>query len=263
MFNIARKTLYDKRAFIVGWSIALALLGYLMTIFYPAFHQDNALDQLVQNLPAALQGLVGNLNDLKELPSYIGSQIFAIRMPIFVSILSIILAVGLSVGEEEKGQLRTLAALPVSRTKIFLGKWSGVIVICVIVALAALIGVELGMLTIGESIAWQVLVRLGLMTGLVALSLATIILAIGLATGRRGAAMAIGVIVAAGSFILTTFASSVDWLEKYEKVSLLHYFPAVNVAKDRIDPHDVLVYFVITAVFLLLGIIFFRRRDIQ
>lgn len=263
MFNMLRKTLYDKRTFLVGWCVGLALLGLLMTIFYPAFHQSTAIDQLVKSLPPALQGFVGNLNNLKELPSYIGSQLFEIRMPILASVLAIILSVGLSVAEEEKGQLRTLAALPLSRTKILLGKWLGVVVIGGLVSLAILVGVKLGLLGIREYLGWQAFARLGLMTWLVVVTLATIVLSVGLATGRRGITMAIGIVVAVGSFILTTFASSVDWLQNYEKLSLLHYFPAVTVARSHIDTKDVVVYLAITMLFLLLGIAFFRRRDIS
>lgn len=262
MFNIVRKTLYDKRAFIIGWSLGLAFMGYLMTIFFPAFHQDNGLAQLANNLPPAFKGLVGDLNNLKELSSYIGSQLFEIRMPIMVSVLAIILAVGLSVAEEEKGQLRTLAALPLARTKILLGKWFGVAGISALVVLATLVGIKAGLLTISEHLGWQVFLRLGIMTWLVTLSLATMVLGIGLATGRRGITMAIGVIVAVGSFILTTFAKSVDWLAAYDKLSILHYFPAATVAKSHINLRDVAVYAALTLLFLLIGIIFFRRRDV-
>lgn len=263
MFNILRKTLRDKRSFVLGWSAGLALLGYLMLIFYPSFHQQDVFDQLAKALPPALKGLVGDLNNLKQLPSYIGSQLFEIRLPIFVSILAIILSVGLSVAEEEKGQLRTLVSLPVSRTKILFGKWGAATLICAVVSLAALMGVELGLLSIGEHLDWQVLGRLGIMTWLVATVLATIVLGVGLATGRRGPTMAVGIVVAVGSFILTTFANSVDWLQPYEKVSVLHYFPAVDIAKSHIELSDVLVYVGIIVVFLTVGWLRFRRRDIQ
>jgi putative exporter of polyketide antibiotics len=75
--------------------------------------------------------------------------------------------------------------------------------------------------------------------------------------------MGVGVLVAAGSFILTTFSSAVEWLQPYEKLSLLHYFNAVDVAKGTIAIGDVMV-FVATAVLLIsYGIVAFRRRDVR
>lgn len=263
MYNLFTKTLYDKRAFIIGWGIGLTFLGFLMMIFYPAFHQDTGLDQLVKSLPPAFKGLVGDLNNLKELPSYIGSQLFEVRIPIFVSILSIILAVGLSVSEEEKGQLRTLLALPLSRSHIVLTKWLAIVAISLLTTLAVILGVELGLVVIHETLALDVLLRVGAMTWLLTACLGTIVFSVGIASGSRGVTMGLGVLVAVGSFILTTFAKSVDWLQPYENASLLHYFPATTIAKTQINLSDVLVYGAIIIVMLIIGIAFFRRRDVS
>lgn len=99
MFNIFRKTLNDRRFFILGWSLGLAFLGFVMVSFFTSF-SGGEIDQLMKTLPPALQGLVGDLQDWKNLPGYIGSQVFDIRLPILVSILSILLAVGLTVGRK-------------------------------------------------------------------------------------------------------------------------------------------------------------------
>jgi ABC-2 type transport system permease protein len=263
MYRVLVKTVRDKKAFIVGWGLGLLFLGYLMTIFYPAFHQDDGLDQLVSKLPKAFQGLVGSLDNLKQLPTYIGSQLFEVRIPIMVSILSIILAIGLSIGEEEKGQLRTLMAMPISRTRILLGKWLAIGVIAGVCTTAIMAGIGIGLVSISETLDVQVLLRLSLVTWLLIVTLATIVLCLGLGTGKRGLTMGVGVLVAAGSFILTTFSSAVEWLQPYEKLSLLHYFNAVDVAKGTIAIGDVMV-FVATAVLLIsYGIVAFRRRDVR
>ncbi len=263
MYNLFTKTLYDKRAFIIGWSLGLAFIGFLMALFYPAFHQDNGIDQLVKSLPPAFQGLVGNLDNLKELSTYLGSQLFDIRVPIFISILTIILAVGLTVGEEEKGQLRTLLALPLSRTRILLSKWLAIVIICFAVTVATIIGIEIGVKVIGESLDWIVLLRLGSMMWLLSVTIATMIFGIGLATGNKGATTGIGVFVTVGSFLLTTFAQSVDWLQPYENISLLHYFHAPDIARGVIDLWDVAVYICIIIVFLLIAFVLFRHRDVR
>jgi hypothetical protein len=93
--------------------------------------------------------------------------------------------------------------------------------------------------------------------------LATIVFGIGIATGSRGLTMGLGVLIAVGSFILTTFAKSVEWLRPYEKTSLLHYFPATTIAKTEIALSDVAVYGAIIIIMLLIGLIFFRRRDVR
>ena len=233
MRNLFVKTLYDKRAFMLGWSIGLAVMGYLMLIFYPAFSQDSSLDALVKNLPPALQGLVGDLANLKQLPNYLGSQLYEVRIPIFI------------------------------RTRIFFEKWFAVVVICTVAVAATAGGVVVGLLTINESLDWNVLVRLSIMMWLLTVCLATIVFSVGLATGKRSIAMTIGLIVAVGSFLLTTFAKSVDWLQTYEPASLLHYFPAVDIAATGINLTDVGVFVGLTILFILTGVVLFRRRDVQ
>lgn len=262
MFNVLFKTLRDKRFFIVGWALGLAFLGFLMVVMFPSFN-GGQVDQLMASMPQAMQGLVGDLQDWRELPGYVGSQIFDIRLPIFVSILAILLAVAVSVGEEDKGQLRTLVSLPISRRKIVFAKWLSLVVICFVAALATVIGVELGVLAINESLEYMVLVRLGLFTWLLVTALASVIMALGLATGKRSLTTGVAIIVTIGSFLLTTFAQAVDWLKEYEFLSFFHYFPAVDIAKGIIEWGNAAFYVAVILISLAVAWIFFPRRDIK
>ena len=266
MFNLLRKTLYDKRSFIIGWGLGLAFLAFLMVLFYPAFSNDNGLDKLMASLPTelkSLKGLIGNLEDLKNLPGYLGGQLFDIRIPMFISVSSIILAVGLTVSEEEKGYVQTLLALPAGRIKVLIAKFLSIVLINLAIILTMVVGIYLGLAFINESINWIVLTKLCSMTLLLCICMTTIVFGIGLATGRRGITMGLGVIIAAGSFIVTTFAKSVEWLQPYEKISLFHYFPASEVAKGNISLINIIVLSGITLIALIIGLIFFRRRDIR
>lgn len=262
MFNVFFKTLRDKRFFVLGWMLGLTFLGFAMTSFYPSFN-GGQIDELLKTLPPALQGLVGNLQDWRELPGYIGSQVFDIRLPIFISILSILLAIGLTVGEEDKGQLRTLISLPVSRRAIIVAKWAAIIVICFAASLAPIIGVAVGLLAINETIDQLVLVRLGLFTWLLVSALATMIFAIGLATGRRSVTTGVAIIFAIGSFLLSTFAQAVDWLKDYEFLSFFHYFPAVDIAKGTIEWGNAVLYLAVMLISLAVALVFFPRRDVK
>ncbi len=262
MFTLLFKTIRDKRYFILGWSVGLAFLGFVLTSFFPSFN-GGQIDELLENLPPALEGLVGNLQDWRELPGYIGSQVFDIRLPIFISILSILLAVSLTVGEEDKGQLRTLISLPISRRKIIAAKWLAIVFICLVASSAPILGVQIGLAAIGESLDPMVLVRLGLFTWLLVTSLATLIFAIGLATGNRALTTGLGIIIAIGSFLMSTFSQAVDWLKDYEWLSIYHYFPATDIAKGTVDWNNAIFYLTLLAISLFLAFLLFPRRDIK
>ena len=264
MRSVLTKTLYDKRTFIVGWSLGLFFLGWLLTIFFPSLRDSGSgLTKLATGLPPAFAGLLGNLADMSHIETYLGSQLFDIRMPLMIGIVSILLGVSLSVVDEEKGGIRVMTALPVSRGSLLLQKWGALAVIAVVVVTATILGVVIGLLTINQGIDPLVLVPLGLVTALLAIALATLILCIGLASGLRSITMASGVILAVGSFFLTTFARSIDWLKDYEKLSIFHYFPAIDVAKGTIRFENVVLYAVIIIVSLLVALFLFDRRDIK
>lgn len=263
MRSIYSKTLYDRRFFMLGWTLGLAGMAALMTSFYPAMHQDGAIDSLLQNMPAAFQGLVGSLADLSTFPTYLASQLFDIRMPLIAGIMAIILGLGLSVADEEKGELRTMLSLPISRTKVLLQKWVAMLTILAV----TLIGLVGGMYAVlpfiaDASIELGQLVRLVAMTGLMMATFGTIPFAIGSITGKRAVATAVSILMIIGSFILSTFGRAVDWLADYEKLSLLHYFPAVDIVKGEFDWLNPIVLGSITLVLLIVSVVLFRRRDV-
>jgi len=261
--SVFLKTLYDKRAFMAGWSAALAGFAALLVIFYPSMHQEGVMDELAKTMPPALQGLIGDLADLSHFDTYIASQLFDIRLPLLAGIMALILGLGLSVSDEERGELRTLLSLPISRTKLFVQRWLAMVTILGVTLTGLLIGLYASMPFVeGATIDVSEMLPLVAMTGLMMVTFGTIPLAIGIATGKRAVASAIGIAVVIGSFILSSFGAAVDWLEPYVKLSLLNYFPAVDIVKSGIDISDVLVLGGITAALLIIAFVLFRRRDV-
>ncbi len=263
MRSVYLKTLYDKRFFMLGWTIGLAALAALMVSFYPAMHQDGTIDALVANMPEAFKGLVGDLSNLTRFDTYLASQLFDIRIPLIAGIMAIVLGLGLSVADEERGELRTILSLPVGRTKLLIEKWLAMLTVMAVTLGGLTAGIYLVMPFIdGASLAPEVMWRLLAMTGLMMVTFGTIPFAVGLASGKRGLATAVSIIAVIGSFIVSTFAAAVDWLEEYEKLSLLHYFPAVDIAKTGIEFSDVAVLAGLTLILLAVAYASFRRRDI-
>ena len=261
--SIYLKTLYDKRFFLLGWTIAFAAVAALLASFYPAMHQDGSLDALLANMPEAFKGLIGSLADLSRFDTYIASQLFDIRMPLIAGIMAIILGIGISVADEEKGELRTILSLPISRTKLFVQRWLAMITIMIVVVIGMVAGVYMVLPFIDiADIEFDVMLRLSAMTLLIMVTYGTIPFAIGLATGKRALATGVSTLVIIGSFILTTFGQAVDWLADYEKLSLLHYFPATDIVKNGVQASDVAVFSIITAALLVVSLIVFRGRDI-
>lgn len=263
MNSVFTKSLYDRRWFILGWSIAFLGLTVLLASFYPAMHVSG-LDQLVANMPPAFKGLIGDLTLMNAFDTYIGSQLFDIRLPLIAGIMAIILGLGLGSNEEEQGELRTYLALPISRTKLVIQKWLAIAVVALVMMIAIGVGVVGSALFISDAniTATQLINELA-MSWLLMLTFGTIVYGSAMIFGRRSVAMAAGVIIVIGSFILSTFGSAVSWLADYEKLSLLYYFPANNIIKSGLNWDDISVLGVITVVFITTALIVFRRRDVK
>lgn len=264
MNSILVKTLVDRRWFMIGWTLGFMAFAALMVTFYPAMHMDGALDALVANMPAAFQGLVGDLSDLSEFSTYLASQLFDIRLPLIAGIMAIVLGQGLSTAEEERGELRTLLSLPISRTRIVLEKWLALVIITGVTVGGLLLGVVATMPFVeNATIAVDELLRLLLMTWLLMLVYGTIAFGVGVTTGNKGLATGVSVLVIIGSFILSTFGQAVDWLSDYEWLSLIYYFPAVEVVTDGIEWVNLMVLGSVSLLALLVSVAVFRLRDVR
>lgn len=258
------RILVERRMFILGWTIGFIGFAALMVSFYPAMRQDGVIDDLAANMPKAFEGLIGNLANLKDFSSYLASQLFDIRLPLIAGIMAIMLGQALSTKEEEQGELRTLLALSISRTKVFITKWLALAAINAVAVAGLAIGiyatmpfVEYATLAAGDFL------RLAFMTWLLMTTYGTIAFSVGIATGSRAFANFISILMIIGSFILSTFGQAVDWLGAYEKFSLLHYFPAVDIVQSGIAKKDIAVLVIVIVVLLGVALLRFQRRDIK
>lgn len=107
---------------IVGWSLAVFFIAFLTMIVFDALSQKGIADVVAQT-PDQFKSLVGDASDFTTVSGYIGQQIFGPNGVIFTMIAAIMIFVGISASKEDNGQLQSLLALPVSRTKVYLQQW--------------------------------------------------------------------------------------------------------------------------------------------
>lgn len=262
MGSLLSKTLFDKRWFILGWSLALMAMVLLVTSFYPAFNDGAMFEDLAKSVPPQFKELIGDPEKFKSIPGYISQQLFDIRLPLLLMIMAILLGVGISVNEEEKGTMRTTLATPLSRVRIVLEKWLAAVIIMGLVALATIIGIYIGLFTINETMDAGLIWQLGLLSWLFGSSAVAIPLGLGLASGNRTVTMGLAIFATIGGFIISTFGKAVDWLEPYEKFSLMHYYDATKVAEGGIPANDLLVLSCVFFVILIVALVSFRHRDV-
>ena len=263
MRTLLTKTLYDKRWFIIGWCAVMFFMIFLVMAVYPSLKQTDAFDKLAATVPDQLKALIGDADSFRTLKGYIATQLYDIRVPLLLMIMSLVLAQGLAGSEEEKGSLRTLLTTPLSRTRVLWERWGAGVIIVTVMILVTVIGAYIGAAVINESVPTDMIWRLGFMSWLFGVTPFTITYAVGPATGKRGLMMAVGLTVTFGSFLISSFSKNVDWLDPFKYVSLLNYYDTSTIKDGTFNVGDIWILVLLTLVCMCIAQLCFRRRDVS
>jgi ABC-2 type transport system permease protein len=262
MRTLFGRTLYEKRWFIAGWALTYALMSALVMFFYPSFSAEGSFDKIVSSMPEELRGFIGDPSVFRTVQGYITSQVYDVRMSLIIIIAALVLATGLTVKEEETGDLRTTLSTSLSRNRIVLEKFLAAGFILAVLNLCATAGIYIALASLAETMPHMLIWQCFGLSCLFSLTTFSIPFAIALATGKRGITMVVGLFVAIGSYILTTFARSVDWLKNWDALSLIHYFDTDGLRTGDFGRWNIWVLCLITIAALLFGIVRFRKRDV-
>lgn len=256
------RTLYEKRWFLAGWSLAFGVVSTLVMMFYPSFSQEGGFGTAAKSLPSQLQGLVGDPDVFRTIDGFIALQVFDMRMSLLMIIMTLVLATSLTVREEESGDLRTTMMTSLSRSRIAIEKCIAAVIVIILLNLVAICGVYVGLIALGETAPHALLWQLFGLTCLFATAAFSIPYSIGLASGSRGLTMFVGLVIALGSYLLSTFARSVEWLERWDFLSLIHYYDTAGLREGTFSMVNIWVYSILIILALVGAVILFRRRDI-
>lgn len=259
--TIFTKTLYEKRWMMLFWFIGVGVMAFITMTIYPSF-REGGFDQLVQNVPKPLQAIIGNIADNKNIPGFIGQQIFAFRIPLVTLVFGIILFGGLLAGDEGDGTLQTVLAQPVSRSRVYVEKFLAGLVISLVVCAGAILGILLGLMLVNESFNLVRLLQSILNVWLLTLSFGSIAFAIGAITGKRGTAGGVAGLFTFGSYLISSLAVNVTSLEPFQKFTPFHYYNQPAVAVSGQSASNTLTLTGIVLVLTVISWFIFTRRDI-
>lgn len=258
MRSVYTKTLYQKRFMAVGWFLGVAFVTFLTMSVYNSF-SDGEIAKSLESLPPALQKIAGDVSSFQSVGGFISQQIFALRVPLLLTVLSIAILVGVSAGEEERGLVETQLALPVTRTRLLLHKLAAAVTVIVAAASGALLGVQLGLLTVGQSYSLADVLPMLLNCTLVALGYGLIGFLVAAVTGRRGLALGIASGLAFLGFLINSMAPSVSYLQTLDTFTLFHYY----ATKGGYDARNLALLLSLAVLLTVASVAAFRIRDIR
>ena len=262
--SVATKTLGDLRRSLAWWSLGLCGVVALIVAVFPTVRDNPSLTRLVQDYPEAIKGFVafGGQVDYTSGPGYLGSELFAIWVPLLLLIAAIGAGARAIAGEEEAGTLDLLLSNPISRQRLVLDKLAALVAEALLLAsvllCALLVGdAAAGMHVSAAHLAEAVVSALLLATGFGAIALLT-----GAATGRRAPSIGIPVALAVAAYVVNSLAPLVHALEPLQKASPFYHYSVSDPLRHGLElTHVGFLVAVFTAAAIAAPIVF-ERRDL-
>jgi ABC-2 type transport system permease protein len=263
MMAVFRYTLRRFRGQILGWGIALALLGVLLVSMYDSFAvQQEQFEDLLELYPPELTAFFGDMSSMFATPEGFVSVEFFSFMPLVLGIFAVLMGSGLLVSDEENGTLDLILAHPVSRTTLFLGRLlafvAATVTILAITWLGLIVPMSWSSVDIGWGRLWLPL--LSLLAQLLVFGTVSLLLSM-LLPSRRVAATTGGLVLVA-SFFITGLAKINEDLETIAKLSPLNYYQTQE-AFEGLNGAWLAGLLGSAVVFAALAWWCFQRRDIR
>jgi ABC-2 type transport system permease protein len=260
--TVFAKTLRDQRRSLMWWAIALIGTVLMYAAFWPNVRDNaDAFDEYLRNMPEAIRNLIGGL-DFGTPEGYLQSELFSFMGPILFLVYAIGAGARAIAGEEQEGTLDLLLSTPTSRHRVLLDKfWA------LVAATFLLVGVTWASIVVFGAPFDLTLDTEGLLATcvnlfLLALAFGSIALAIGAATGNKTLAIGAPSGFALASFLVKTFAPSVDALEPLNLLSPFHYYIDHDPLRTGFNGVDILVLASMSVVAVAVALVTFERRDL-
>lgn len=262
MRTIFRYTLRRFRGQILGWGIALALLGMLLISMYDSFAaEQEQFEDLLEIYPSEITAFLGDITTMATPEGWVSLEFFS-YMPLILGIFGVLMGSGLLVSDEESGTLDLIMAHPVSRTALFLGRLLAFVTATVAILTIAWLGLIVPMTWSSMDLGWGRLwlPMLSLLAVLLLFGTISLLLSM-LLPSRRLAATTAGLLLVA-SFFITGLAKLNEDLETIAKFSPLNYYQSGEAMSGlNLQWFWGLVAFAV--LFALLAWWRFLRRDIR
>ncbi len=243
------------------WAFGVATFVIINLAFWPSLEDSGALDAYegMEDLMEAF-----GVQSISTPDGYVDGQVYALLLPLLFSAMAITMVSALTAGDENAGRLELLHALPLSRRKVWLGRWTAGMAVLAAVALvgggSTLVSLPLFSLT-DVSVGRVVMATVGCAL-LAAFHGAVAYLAAGFGASRglsAGAGIAVLVVGYLMSYVLPisdALAGARDWSPWYWSIGEQ---PVTN----GIEVWRLLLTAALTAVLVAIGTWAVDRRDIH
>lgn len=262
LLTIAAAAVTGARRSTVIWAAALFTLALVTVAVWPSVRDSGALDGFSDALPAEAVAALG-MADFATPAGYLMANLYALFLPLLLAVMAIAAVAAGTSGPEEDGRLETLFSLPVSRSAVYLGRFTAVVV-----ALAFTCAVIAGALVLGRvafdmAIGWDGIVLISVVTFAFAVFHGSVAYLVAGAGGSRGATLGIGLAVLVLGYVVRSLLPLIEGLEEAARFSPWEWMLGGDPLRGEILTWGLPLLLGLTVVLLVLGTIALARRDLR
>ena len=251
-----------RRVSILTWVVAVALLVLMMAGLYPSIKDQPSLNDIYAGLSTSAQALLGGSN-VTSPAGYLSTQLYAFFLPAILLVFMLGRSAATIAGEEEDRTLDLLMAQPLPRWSAY-----GQKAIAVAVSLFALCAATTVVLLAlndpaGLNLAVSDLLAVNVQLFLFCLALGAWTQAISAATGRKSLGLSVVIGYTLVAYIVYGLGQSISWLEHFVPASLWRWYLSNDPLTNGFGLVECAVLVAVTAVGVLVGMVFFQRRELH
>jgi ABC-2 type transport system permease protein len=261
-----RRTLMDRRRWLIGWTIGIIALVVVSLAFWPSLKDQGAsLSEAIDKMPEsmkALFGMGGGLDPFSPI-GYLASQIYSLMLPLLLLVAAIGFGAGLA-SDEEHGLLEMTLGAPVSRTRVVLERFAALTAALLILSIVSYVSTAVSVAAVGLDAGKAAVLWATVATSVLALVGGAISLAVSALTGRRSIAIAASSVIMITSYLVTSLAAAgisfFKTLEPYSVFTLTDVVPTLRRGTPGAGVAVLVGVALLAAVVAAWG---FNRRDLR
>ncbi len=261
MTELTRIDLGLRRRSLIGYTLGMAAYTFVIVALYPTFKGDTGLDQFTEgnSTVAALFGASGSLTTSS---GWLNANLYANFVPLVVLLLAIGYGASCLAGQNEDGTLGGMTTLPLSRRRIVAQKLVALCLTTVPVAVVTAIFVAVGR---GFELSVDSAHLSGITIGVILLGVdfGAFAMLIGAVTGSRSVALGVASSVAAASYLISSLAPAVHWINPARYASLFFYAVGDGQLVDGLSASAVAVLIAVAVVLGVATVVAFERLDVR
>ncbi len=260
--NVFTKTVRDLRwpTFWVALGMG-GMTGYFAVLF-PTYQKIIDLNAILEKMGPAAKLMGASMGDASTLIGFLHIELFSMILPALIIAFAAGLASGFTAGEESRGTIDVLLSYPVSRRRLILEKSLAVVLGCIVCAVAVWALALAGAAASSSALPADKLAAALFMLLLLGLDFGAIALAISAHTGNRAAAIGVPIALMVVMYLADALSAIIDAMNTIRPLSLFRYYMGDDPLRFGVNAGDALILGGVAAVFLVLSLIAFERRDL-